>query len=94
MNSKKLVRVRNETAEALQRVRSETVELFKAIDRSRFEKVDDFVEKLASIRTQRGAAIQLRERRYIDLAEVEKIELSLVEPAIGWAYVAFSSVDS
>lgn len=77
----KVVRVRNETASALQRVESETTELIQSIERSRFENVTDFVEKLASLRSQRGAAIQLRELRYIDEAMVAAIESRLAEAA-------------
>ena len=75
----KVVRARNETSVSLAKTKSETQELLKTIDRARFERIDDFVEKLASIRTQRGAAIQLRELRYIDLPSVEAIESQLIE---------------
>ena len=75
----KVVRARNETSASLTKTNSETQELLKSIDRARFERIDDFVDKLASIRTQRGAATQLRELRYIDLSAVESIESQLVQ---------------
>ena len=75
----KVVRARNETSASLTKTKNETQKLLKTIDRARFERIDDFVEKLASIRTQRGAAIQLRELRYIDLPSVEAIESQLIE---------------
>ncbi len=75
----KVVRVKQETSAALAKAQAETDELLKAIDRSRFEKIDDYVEKLAAIRSGRGNAIQLRERRYIEIEQVEKIEHRLGE---------------
>ncbi len=77
----KVVRVRQETAAALQKAQSNTDELLKSIERSRFEKINDFVDKLAAIRRGRGSAIQLRELRYIAIDDLEKIELRLSEAA-------------
>ncbi len=77
----KVVRVRNESAVALTQAQAATSDLLKAIERARFEKVDDFVEKLAAIRSARGAALQLRERRYIDGDAVAVIEKQLAEAA-------------
>lgn len=77
----KVVRVRNETNAALSKSENDSAELIKAIERSRFEKVADFVEKLASIRSQRGHAVQLKNLRYIDLNRVATIESQLAESA-------------
>jgi len=77
----KVVRARQETSTSLAKTQADTVELLKTIDRARFERINDFVDKLAAIRTQRGAAVQLRELRYIELTEVEQIESQLVEAA-------------
>ena len=75
----KVVRARHETSASLTRTQAETQELLKSIERTRFELIDDFVDKLAEIRTQRGAAVQLRELRYIDLPAVATIESQLIE---------------
>ncbi len=75
----KVVRARHETSNSLTTTQVETQELLKTIERTRFEHIDDFVDKLADIRTQRGAAIQLRELRYIDLTAVATIESQLIE---------------
>jgi ATPase involved in DNA repair/Holliday junction DNA helicase RuvB P-loop domain len=75
----KVVRVRNETKQATERCEAATAELLKAIERSRFEKVEDFVEKLAAIRKQRGLAIQLKDLRYIELDRVTAMETHLAE---------------
>jgi len=75
----KVVRARNETSASLAKTKKEIQELLKTIERARFERIEDFVGNLTSIRTQRGAAIQLRELRYIDLPAVEAIESQLIE---------------
>ncbi len=75
----KVVRARNETADALARMQFVTEELLKSIERARFERIENYIEKLAAIRTHRGTAIQLREMRYIELSAVETLESRLVE---------------
>ncbi len=75
----KVVRVRRETETATRSAESATAELLKAIQRSTFESVDQFVSKLAAIREQRGHAIGLRELRYVNLELVESLEKSLIE---------------
>lgn len=77
----KVVRVRNETNEATSKVEREADETIKAIERSRFESIDDFVAKLSQLRTQRGATIGLRERKYVDLQKVEQLEQTLATSA-------------
>ncbi len=77
----KVVRVRNETNASLQQAENGTNELIKAIERARFEKVADFVDKLAAIRAARGDSLQLKNLRYIDLERVAKIETQLTEAA-------------
>jgi ATPase involved in DNA repair/AAA domain (dynein-related subfamily) len=77
----KVVRAKRETADALAKVANETNDLLKHIDRSRFEGIEEFVDKLTRIRSQRGAAIQLRERRYIDTDSVSAMETQLAESA-------------
>ncbi len=77
----KVVRVRRETEKSHREMANATADLLKAIDRSRFESVTDFVDRLAALRMQRGHAIGLRERRYIDIAAVEELEMKLTEAA-------------
>ncbi len=77
----KVVRVRRETQSALQAVAKQTDELVKAVNRAAFDSIEHFVEKLAAIREQRGHAIGLRERPYVDVAEVEPLERQLAEVA-------------
>lgn len=77
----KVIRVRNETNSSLTTAEGLTTEIIKGIERSRFEKVADFVEKLAAIRAQRGSAIQLKSLRYVDMDRVEAMEKQLSESA-------------
>ncbi|QDV25082.1 DNA repair ATPase [Aureliella helgolandensis] len=77
----KVVRVRRETEQQLRDSAQATQQLLAAIQRSSFDSVTAFVEKLAAIRTQRGHAIGLRELRFIDLPAVEELETQLSEAA-------------
>ena len=77
----KVVRVRRETEAALAETKKATKELLDGIGRSSFNSVDDFVEKLAGVREQRGHAIGLKERHFIDLEAVESLEADLAEAA-------------
>ncbi len=77
----KVVRVKRETSEALSAASNQCDDLLKEIDRSRFEKLTDFVDKLHRIRSRRGETILLRERQYIDLEAVGAMEERLREAA-------------
>jgi hypothetical protein len=77
----KVVRVRRETERATQESQAATDELLKAIQRSSFDSVDQFVGKLSSIRAQRGHAAGLRELRYVDEQIVLELENQLAEAA-------------
>lgn len=77
----KVVRLRRETEKATVAVESAVADLFKTIDRSRFEAVDAFVVRLADLRLQRGHAIGLRELRYVDENRIETLESSIAEQA-------------
>lgn len=75
----KVVRVRRETESRTKEVRVAIDELIKKIERSRFESIDDFVDSLAELRTQRGHALGLKELRYVDEAIVEELETATAE---------------
>lgn len=70
----KVVRLRRDTNDRTAAVKQATDSLIKEIDLRRFESIDDFVSALAKLRGQRGAAIALRELRYVDLSLVESLE--------------------
>ncbi|TWT72340.1 DNA repair ATPase [Crateriforma conspicua] len=75
----KVVRAKNETESATKRVAKEIDELLKAVDRSRFESIDDFVDVLSKLRRQRAAALALKDLRYVDETRVQSLETSVVE---------------
>ncbi len=70
----KVVRLRRDTSSRTETVKHSIEALIKQLDLGRFEAVDDFVNALAKLREQRGAAIALRELRYVDLQVVESLE--------------------
>jgi len=77
----KVVRLRRDTSSRTVAVQQTTDALIKEIDLGRFEAVDDFVRALTKLREQRGAAIALRELRYVDLHVVESLEKLIAERA-------------
>ncbi|MEM9827762.1 MAG: DNA repair ATPase [Planctomycetota bacterium] len=77
----KVVRIRRETAAATKRVQKDIDDLVTAIQRGRFETIDDFVAVISDLRTQRGHALGLAELRYVDTAIVE----SLSETTAQWS---------
>ena len=77
----KVVRVRRETQRRTGEVQTAMEELIQSMDRSRFESIDDFVSALASLRQQRGQAIELKALRYVDATIAEKLEQETVDQA-------------
>ncbi|MFN3194191.1 MAG: DNA repair ATPase [Aureliella sp.] len=77
----KVVRVKRETKQALETSQKDAKELIDAIGRSAFHRIEEFVDKLAELRKQRGHAIGLRERHYIDEKAVDELEETLTEAA-------------
>lgn len=75
----RVVRARRDTEEKTAAVEDAVTDLFKSIERSRFETIDAFVTSLAELRSQRGHAIGLRELRYVDPDRVERLETEIAE---------------
>lgn len=75
----KVTRVRQDTERAITEFEQHSKELVATIDRSRLERIDDFVNQLASIRKMRGRAVGLRELRYSDEARIASIESILIQ---------------
>lgn len=75
----KVVRVRRETESQTKQVQKTIADLFKQIERSRFESIDDFVDMLAQLRQQRGHALGLKELRYVDETLAEQLETETAE---------------
>ena len=77
----KVIRVRQETEKAITDFEQQSKELVATIDRSRLEKINDFVIQLAAIRKMRGTAVSIRELRYSDAARIESTESILIQTA-------------
>ncbi len=75
----KVTRVRQETEKAIAEFEQQSKDLVATIDRSRLEKIDDFVNQLASIRKMRGRAVALRELRYSDDERIVATESVLIQ---------------
>lgn len=70
----KVARVRRQTQETFDSVSTQHRELSRDISLRRFDTIGDYVDTLAELRHLRGEIIGLKELRYIDTAEVEKLE--------------------
>ncbi len=77
----KVVRVRRETERQYREVEKASTDVLNSIGRFAFNKIEDFVVKLAALRRQRGQAIGLRELRFIDETQVASLEANLSEAA-------------
>ncbi len=75
----KVLRVRRDTESRTKQVRGDIETLVKSIERGRFESIDDYVASLASLRTQRGHALGLKELRYVDETIVETLTKETAE---------------
>ncbi len=75
----KVLQLRQNTKKTTKAVASKTKKTFTAIDQRRFDKIDDFVQSLASLRGLRGDVISLRELRYVDLDLVDQLEKNVGE---------------
>ncbi|MCA9170852.1 MAG: DNA repair ATPase, partial [Planctomycetales bacterium] len=87
----KVVRLKQESASALSDVEQSTEQLLKAGERMRFASIDDYVAQLDGLRTQRGHALGLQERPYMDAAAIERLQQRIVEAVdgVGLRCVAF-----
>ncbi len=70
----KVVALRTRAAEALSKSEAAFTDLGKNLREEHFRTIDPFLEALASLRTQRGQVITLRELRYVELAKVAELE--------------------
>ncbi|MBN2293057.1 MAG: DNA repair ATPase [Pirellulales bacterium] len=75
----KVTSVRRNTRNELRRVSDKTREISATVHSRRFEVIGDFVGSLVELRGVRGEIISLRELRYIDMAEVDRLEESVQE---------------
>lgn len=75
----KVLQLRQNTKKTTDEVEAKTKNVFTEIDHRRFEKIDDFVQSLASLRSVRGDVISLRDLRYVDQGLVDGLEKTVSE---------------
>ena len=75
----KVIRIKKNTNEQVQKIITLADELVKAIKRRVLEKIDEFVFYLAELRKIRGELISLKDLRYVNLKEVEFHEKQISE---------------
>jgi len=75
----KVIRIKKNTKEQVQKVTAVAEELIKSIKRRVLEKVDEFVFYLAELRKVRGEVISLKDLRYVNVKQVENYEKQLAE---------------
>ncbi|MCA9017451.1 MAG: DNA repair ATPase, partial [Planctomycetaceae bacterium] len=75
----KVLQLRQNTKKTTADIETQTKNAFTNIDHRRFDKIDDFVQSLASLRSLRGDVISLRDLRYVDHSLVDRLEKSVGE---------------
>ncbi len=75
----KVTSVRRNTREQLRRVGDKTRDISATVHSRRFQVIGDFVGSLVDLRGVRGEIISLRELRYIDADDVQRLEESVQE---------------
>lgn len=75
----KVQRIRKHTATETDRVKTKVQEVVSAVNRTVFDKVDQFVRLLALMRSTRGEVVSLKELRYADLPLIESMAEQLAE---------------
>ncbi len=73
----KVTRVQKNTQSQIEEVAKKVADIEERIKRSNFDKIDQFVQTLADLRTLRGESISLKELRYADTERIEGFEVIL-----------------
>lgn len=77
----KVRRLRREAAQQITAFRQRCDEEFGALRRASFQRLEDFVQHLATLRRLRGELISLKEVRYVDVAALTELDPPLVTRA-------------
>ena len=87
----KVQTLRAQARQALREADAEAESLFNELRPDTWDRVEQFMDGLTSLRTQRGRLITLKELRFIDLERVDAIEQRTVDQfdAVSQAVVAF-----
>ncbi len=73
----KVVQIRKNAAETLQKAETSTAELLSEIVTITFDRVDKYVGLLNRLHLKRGEIISLKDLRYVDVARVDALEQSV-----------------
>jgi hypothetical protein len=75
----KVTRLKREAVQKAGDIRQRATERFNTVKRARFDSIEDYTHNLAALRHLTGELITLKEVRYIDLAELGRIEKEVSE---------------
>ena len=75
----KVVAIKKQAAESLGTAASKQEALIRELRPESWTRVDQFMDALTQLRTQRGHLITMKEMRYMDLARVDELEAEVVE---------------
>ncbi|NQY05424.1 MAG: DNA repair ATPase [Flavobacteriaceae bacterium] len=75
----KVVQLKKAAAKATQEVQDHIATLFDKIKHASFKSIDDFVEVLTALRTVQGENISLKEIRYTNIEDIDRISEELKE---------------
>ncbi len=74
----KVVAIKKQAAEALAEAETEQQTLLRDVRPDSWTRVDQFMNALTKLRTQRGHLITMREMRYVDEARIDELEAEVV----------------
>ncbi len=75
----KVVAIRKQARETLEEAAAKQEALIRDMRPESWTRVDQFMDALTQLRTQRGHLITMKEMRYMDLARVDELEAQVVE---------------
>jgi hypothetical protein len=77
----KVQRLQREAVQQVRQLRQRCDDQFGALRRASFQRLDDHVQHLATLRRLRGEVITLKDVRYVDLAALDELEKAVVARA-------------
>jgi hypothetical protein len=77
----KVQRLQREAVQQVRQLRQRCDDQFGALRRASFQRLDDHVQHLATLRRLRGEVITLKEVRYVDLSALDELEKAVVARA-------------
>lgn len=75
----KVQRMQREAVQRVSDIRQRCGDRFSAVKRARFASIEDFTHNLAGLRHLTGELITLKEVRYVDLTEIDRLEKEVAD---------------